>query len=275
MNTYQILRRTVFGMIVAALLWSGAITASAEESYTVKIPKNIKLDSNGEYADTLITVNGTLTSDQVLSITTNDTLTLSSQGKSDLSRNIELSASIINSTDASNGVAINCKITGENIPSAGTWNGNMEVSVQSIYTPSDFEWEIVNNRIRLKRYTGSNPNVVVHGNYYVKGKVYQTEVYQTFKNNLTVESIKFEEGIYCQDASSMFYGCKNLTTLDLSRFNTSKVTNMSSMFNGCKSLTTLDVSNFDTVNVTDMSYMFYFCTSLTTLDLSRFNVSGK
>ena len=30
MNTYQILRRTVFGMIVASLLWSEAITAETK-----------------------------------------------------------------------------------------------------------------------------------------------------------------------------------------------------------------------------------------------------
>jgi surface protein len=71
----------------------------------------------------------------------------------------------------------------------------------------------------------------------------------------------------------MFLGCRNLTTLDLSSFNTSNVTDMNGMFQYCESLTTLDLSNFDTSKVTNMSGMFYACKSLTTLDLSNFNTS--
>ena len=65
--------------------------------------------------------------------------------------------------------------------------------------------------------------------------------------------------------ASMFYGCSSLTTLDLSGFDTSNVTNMSYMFNGCSSLTTLDLSGFDTRNVTNMTYMLYDCSNLTTI----------
>jgi uncharacterized repeat protein (TIGR02543 family) len=43
----------------------------------------------------------------------------------------------------------------------------------------------------------------------------------------------------------MFSGCSSLLTLNVSTFNTSKVTIMDGMFNGCSSLTTLDLSNFD------------------------------
>ena len=38
----------------------------------------------------------------------------------------------------------------------------------------------------------------------------------------------------------MFSGCSSLTTLDLSEFDTSKVTNMGNMFRGCTNLTSLD-----------------------------------
>ena len=80
------------------------------------------------------------------------------------------------------------------------------------------------------------------------------------------------------DSSYMFYGCSGLTSLDLSSFNTSKVTNMSYMFYGCSGLWRLDLSGFDTSKVTDMSYMFYRCTSLyyysqESLDLSAFDTS--
>ena len=76
------------------------------------------------------------------------------------------------------------------------------------------------------------------------------------------------------DMSNMFSGCSSLTTLDLSSFNTSNVTNMSYMFSTCNSLTTLDLGNFNTSNVTNMSYMFSGCSGLTTLDLGNFNTSN-
>ena len=72
---------------------------------------------------------------------------------------------------------------------------------------------------------------------------------------------------------SMFSNCENLTTLDVSSFDTINVTDMNGLFYSCYSLKTLDVSNFDTSKVTDMSYMFYVCNSLTALDLSNFNTS--
>ena len=55
-----------------------------------------------------------------------------------------------------------------------------------------------------------------------------------------------------------------VTTLDVSNFNTSNVTNMSYMFSDSKA-TTLDVSNFNTSNVTNMLYMFYDSTNLKTI----------
>ena len=72
----------------------------------------------------------------------------------------------------------------------------------------------------------------------------------------------------------MFYSCSGLTSLDLSNFDTSNVTNMSSMFGSCRSLTSLDISKFDTSNVTNMSSMFGSCRSLTSLDLSNFDTSN-
>ena len=63
----------------------------------------------------------------------------------------------------------------------------------------------------------------------------------------------------------MFRGCSSLKSLDVTNFNTAKVTDMMFMFNGCSSLTSIDVSNFNTANVTSMGYMFYNCSALTTI----------
>ena len=72
------------------------------------------------------------------------------------------------------------------------------------------------------------------------------------------------------DMSYMFSDCYALTTLDVSKFDTKNVTGMRSMFSSCQALTTLDVSKFDTQNVTDMSCMFSGCRALTTLNVSNF-----
>ena len=74
--------------------------------------------------------------------------------------------------------------------------------------------------------------------------------------------------------SYMFYGCESLTSIDLSNFNTSKVTNISSMFNDCRGLTSIDLSNCNTSNVTNMNAMFTFCSGLTSIDLSNFDTSN-
>ena len=69
----------------------------------------------------------------------------------------------------------------------------------------------------------------------------------------------------------MFNYCNSLTELDVSSFNTSKVTNMAVMFQRCDSLKTLNISNFDTSNVTDMRYMFGSCYNLETIYLGSFS----
>jgi len=42
----------------------------------------------------------------------------------------------------------------------------------------------------------------------------------------------------------MFYKCKSLKYLDLSKFNTKKVTDMNNMFSGCTLLKDINVTNF-------------------------------
>ena len=73
---------------------------------------------------------------------------------------------------------------------------------------------------------------------------------------------------------SMFSTLPKLEALDVSHFDTSKVTSMFGMFNGCKSLRKLDVSHFDTSKVTDMSSMFRDCAKLTEINVSNFNTSS-
>ena len=76
------------------------------------------------------------------------------------------------------------------------------------------------------------------------------------------------------DMIAMFYSCSSLTSLDVTHFNTENVTKMYSMFYSCSSLTSLDVTHFNTAKVTNMIYMFYNCSSLTSLDVTHFNTAN-
>ncbi len=67
----------------------------------------------------------------------------------------------------------------------------------------------------------------------------------------------------------MFAYCKSLTSLDVSNFNTAKVTDMSRMFAYCESLKNLDVRNVNTSNVKDMSGMFEGCKKLKTVYVGK------
>ncbi len=81
----------------------------------------------------------------------------------------------------------------------------------------------------------------------------------TYINNKPIISMSF-----------MFDGSR-ATTIDLSSFDTSKVTSMRAMFSRTYA-TTLDLSNFNTSNVTDMGSMFSD-SKATTIDLSSFDTS--
>ena len=73
---------------------------------------------------------------------------------------------------------------------------------------------------------------------------------------------------------ALFALCTNLTKLDLSKLDTSQVTNMSKMFFGCSKLEDLNLSNFNTEKVTNMSSMFFGCSKLKELNLASFNTKG-
>ena len=123
----------------------------------------------------------------------------------------------------------------------------------------------------------------------------------TLKNLTVIEGLENLNTEIVTNMSFMFYGCSNLTSLDLITFNTKNVTNMSGMFNGCKGLISielsstfstkkvtnmnamfsecaklqgLDFSSFDTENVTDMRNMFFNCKALKSLDLSMFKTTN-
>ena len=84
----------------------------------------------------------------------------------------------------------------------------------------------------------------------------------------------------------MFDGCKNITEIDLSNFDTSQVSKMRNMFascsslislnlsnisQSCSSLTSLNLSNFDVSELTTVSMMFKDCNTLSYLNIKKFS----
>lgn len=65
-----------------------------------------------------------------------------------------------------------------------------------------------------------------------------------------------------------------MISLDLSHFNTEKVTNMAAMFYDMEELENLNISSFNTRNVVYMGSMFSYTYNLTELDLSSFDTSN-
>ena len=95
---------------------------------------------------------------------------------------------------------------------------------------------------------------------------------QKIKNILELDLSNFDTS-KVTNMETMFYGLSSLTTLNLSNFDTSKVTNMGGMFAYMSNLTSLNLSNFDTSKVKYMNGMFYGMSNPTSLDLSNFNTS--
>ena len=74
----------------------------------------------------------------------------------------------------------------------------------------------------------------------------------------------------------MFTFCYKLKEIKgINKFNTSNVTNMKAMFNECNELISLDLSNFDTSKVIDMSYMFFNCKKLEYLNILNFSIQNN
>ena len=76
-----------------------------------------------------------------------------------------------------------------------------------------------------------------------------------------------------ESMDSMFEEASGLTNLDLSKWDTSKVWSMSSMFSGASGLMNLDIGKWNTSQVTNMKDMFFRARGLTNLDVGKWDTS--
>ena len=115
------------------------------------------------------------------------------------------------------------------------------------------------NTVNLEDETISDHEIKAWYDSATKTVYYYTEAEKIFLND---------------DSNAMFHNLVNLTSLDVSSFDTSKVRGMGNMFFGDEKLVSLDLSNFDTRNLTNMDKMFYGMSSLTDLNINSFNTSN-
>ncbi|MCL2858635.1 MAG: BspA family leucine-rich repeat surface protein, partial [Streptococcaceae bacterium] len=107
-------------------------------------------------------------------------------------------------------------------------------------------------------------------------KTQMSNVPNAFRDMASVTTIKKLGNLqYSGTGYFMFaMGTNNLTSLDLTRFNTSNFTDFNYMFSGDSGLTELDVSKFDTSKVIDLTGTFEAVTSVENLDVSNWDTSN-
>lgn len=91
-------------------------------------------------------------------------------------------------------------------------------------------------------------------------------------SNLTSLDVSNWDTSKVTNMSQMFYRV-DIATLDTSNWDTSSVINMESMFAGATKVASLEVSNWDTSQVIYMGHMFSNTSSLTSLDVSSWDTS--
>ena len=103
------------------------------------------------------------------------------------------------------------------------------------------------------------------------------EIYGMFYGctNLTYVDLSGFDTTNITSIMCMFEQCSNLQTVDLSTFNTANVTSLHALFNNCRSLTSVNLTGMDTSKADSFTDMFHGCRSLTTLDISSFKVRNN
>ena len=171
-------------------------------------------------------------------------------------------------------------------------NGNYDITIGSnniIYanpTPYMFKWFTNVTSLDLSNLDTSgitdmtgmfahtkNLTEIIFGEHFNTSNV--KSMYEMFCNTYMLKSIDLSklDTSNVTNMGYMFYG-SGVETLDLSTFDTSNVTAMNWMFASVSKITSLDLSSFNTSNVTNMSNMFARASKVSKLDISSFDTSN-
>ena len=182
-----------------------------------------------------------------------------------------------------------CSVTCVGIPTlayGSTWyKGSTDkasitkIHIKDSYTPSGTAAESWNADARnsgsIKAYVeGTTLTIAGNGTGKIKANALSWSVFNGFSSATAITGLDLMDTSNALTMEAMFYGCKALTALDVSKFDTSNVTSMRAMFYECENLTSLNVSKFDTASVTNVEAMFQGCKALTAVgDVSGWNTA--
>ena len=135
----------------------------------------------------------------------------------------------------------------------------------SDYSLSDDE----GNSIKLAR----AKQIVITGKISLNSSNCADFLFAGFSNTSKIVGLEHLDLSQATSTIYMFNDCENLTSLNLSSFNTANVTEMRAMFRKCRALTALDLSSFNISKVIDMEAMFEGDDNLVDLNISSFKTT--
>lgn len=150
------------------------------------------------------------------------------------------------------------------------YTGDNEYSVNGLNVISGLTPVPMNDDNSINFYQNGT-NIYVLSNYKIKIDSCERMFY-SWESMTSVVLSNFDTS-EVTDMSFMFSWCESLKTVDVSHFNTSKVTTLWCMFSSCDLLESVDLSNFDTSNVENVYSMFAGCYALSDLNISNWNTS--
>ena len=156
--------------------------------------------------------------------------------------------------------------------------GSSKVKMTAVYTGNqitNYKTNYVSSPEWYRTYGNAIQHVVIDESF-------STVKPLTLRNFLSLKNMESLTGLQYLNTSEattmeyMFENCSKLTgTLDLSTFDTQKVTNMSDLFYGCSLIQTINMTGVVTPTTTNISYMFRDCSSLENIiGLNTFNTSN-
>ena len=169
---------------------------------------------------------------------------------------------------------------------------------EEFYLLHDFNNNIISENIEINAYNeGKKKKQFLEENINIFIDSQPIKFNYKYKTNNNQIHVKFIFKRILIDLSFMFFECENLESIDLTKYDTTYITNMYCMFYGCSNLKSVDFSslksnnginmaftfsncfllktiNFPSnniINITNLSYTFFVCKSLESLNLSSFN----
>ena len=131
--------------------------------------------------------------------------------------------------------------------------------------------ERYHDQIKAIGFTGKT-YAPVNSSYLFIGDRHDWEDFPKKLSNLSYIDASKLDTSKVENVQYMFYRARGLKNLDIGGWDTSKVTNMGGMFSGARGLTNLDLSKWNTSKVTNMGEMFSE-TWLTNLDIGGWDTS--